>query len=174
VNLFHHVGRSAMRCRSRSETLSSTIARYTRVEVIEKGLGMTIQHRRFSLIACAIVGWALCAVVMGIGMGLTTVENTLIVHAVAAPLIFGVLAAVYFCAFPDASVVGTAGAWLGIVMLLDLIVVAALILRSLAMFQTPLGTWLPFALIFLSVLAVGEVHASRRRHAVNSLARQLT
>ena len=131
---------------------------------------MTTQHRRFALIACAIVGWALCAAVIGIGMSLTTGENTLIVHAVAAPLIFGVLAAVYFRAFPDASVVGTAGAWLGIVMLLDLIVVAGLLLRSLAMFQSALGTWIPFALIFLSVLAVGEVRASRSRHAVDSLA----
>ena len=106
---------------------------------------------------------------MGIGMSLTTIENTLIVHAVAAPLIFGVLAAVYFRAFPDASVVGTAGAWLGIVMLLDFIVVAGLILRSLTMFQSQLGTWLRFALIFLSVLAVGQVHAIRRRRAAHSL-----
>jgi hypothetical protein len=85
----------------------------------------------------------------------------LIVHAVAAPLIFGVLAAGYFRAFPDAAVVRTAVAWLAIVMLLDLVVVAGLLLRSLAMFQSPLGTWIPFALIFLSVLAVGEVRANR-------------
>jgi hypothetical protein len=30
---------------------------------------------------------------MGIGMSVTSLENTLMVHAVAAPLIFGVLAA---------------------------------------------------------------------------------
>jgi hypothetical protein len=95
------------------------------------------QHRRLALIACAIVGWALCAAVMGIGMSLTTVENTLIVHAVAAPLIFGVLAAVNLRAFPNASVVSTAAAWLAIFMLLDLVFVAGLILRSLARADLP-------------------------------------
>jgi hypothetical protein len=59
---------------------------------------------------------------------------------------------------------------LATVMLLDVAVVAGLILRSLAMFQSPLGTWIPFGLIFLSVLAVGEVHASRRRRASHGLA----
>jgi hypothetical protein len=131
---------------------------------------MASQHQRFVLIACALVGWALCAAVMGIGMSLTSVENTLIVHAMAAPLIFGALAAVYFRAFPDASVVSSAAAILAMVMLLDLAVVAGLTLQSLAMFQSPLGTWIPFGLILLSVLAVGEIHASRRRRASHRLA----
>jgi hypothetical protein len=61
---------------------------------------------------------------MGIGVSLTTVENTLIVHAIAAPIIFGTLAAAHFNMFPDASVVRTAAAWLAMVMLLELIVVA--------------------------------------------------
>jgi hypothetical protein len=98
---------------------------------------------------------------MGIGMSVTTLEDTLIVHAVAAPLIFGALAAGYFHAFPKAAVVRTAAAWLAMVMLLDLFVVAGLLLGSLAMFQSPLGTWIPFALIFLSVLAVGDFRSSR-------------
>jgi hypothetical protein len=144
--------------------------RVARGEETWKGTGMVAQHQRFALIACAIVGWALCAAVMGIGMSVTTLENTLVVHAVAAPLIFGVLAAGYFHALPDAAAVPTAVTWLAIVMLLDLVVVAGLLLRSLAMFQSPLGTWIPFALIFASVLAVGEVNASRRRLGGKSLA----
>jgi hypothetical protein len=131
---------------------------------------MACQHQRFVLIACASAGWALCTAVMGIGMSLTSLDNTLIVHAVAAPVIFGTLAGMYFHMFPTASVVRTALAWLAMVMLLDLVVVAGLMLRSLAMFQSALGTWIPFALIFLSVLVVGEVHTSRHRVASHSTA----
>jgi hypothetical protein len=129
---------------------------------------MVAKHQRFALITWAIAGWALCAAVMGFGTSLTSLENTLIVHALAAPLIFGVLAVGYFHAFPNASVLRTAVASLAIVMLLDLFVVAGALLRSLAMFQSPLGTWIPFALIFLSVLAVGEFRASRRRASGHS------
>jgi hypothetical protein len=114
-------------------------------------------HQRFVLLTCAIVGWALCAGVMGIGLSLTTLENTLIVHAVAAPLIFGALAAAYFRAYPDASVIRTAAAWVTLVTLLDLVVVAGVLLQSLAMFQSPLVTRIPFALIFLSTVSVGQV-----------------
>jgi hypothetical protein len=131
---------------------------------------MASQHQRLVLIACAVVGWALCGAVMGVGMSLTTVENTLIVHAIAAPIIFGTLAAAYFHMFPGASVVRTAVAWVAMVMLLDLVVVAGALLRSLVMFQSPLGTWIPFALIFLSVLTVGEVLASRHHAASHSAA----
>ncbi len=48
-------------------------------------------------------------------------------------------------------------------MLLDLVVVAGLVERSVAMFESPLGTWILFALIFLSTLTVGQVHAVRHR-----------
>ena len=40
-------------------------------------------------------------------------------------------------------------AWTAIVMLLDLVVVAGALQRSLEMFKSVPGTWLPFVLIFL-------------------------
>ncbi len=36
----------------------------------------------------ALVGWALCRIVIGVGMKITTMNKTLIIHAIAAPLIF--------------------------------------------------------------------------------------
>ena len=119
-------------------------------------------QQRIVLAACGVVGWALCGAVMGIGVGVTTLDNALTIHAVAAPLIFGALAATYFGAYPEASVYWTATAWLGTIIFLDVIFVAALVERSLAMFQSPLGTWIPFALIFVSTVTVGRLRAFRR------------
>jgi hypothetical protein len=42
------------------------------------------------LLAHALIGWALCAATMGIGMAVTTLNNALIIHAIAAPIFFGV------------------------------------------------------------------------------------
>lgn len=33
----------------------------------------------------AFVGWALCGATMGIGMSVTSLSNTLVIHAIAAP-----------------------------------------------------------------------------------------
>jgi len=40
------------------------------------------------ILAHAFVGWALCAATMGIGMAVTTLQNTLVVHAIGAPFFF--------------------------------------------------------------------------------------
>ncbi len=36
----------------------------------------------------ALVGWALCAATMNIGMAVTSLENTLVAHAIGAPIFF--------------------------------------------------------------------------------------
>jgi hypothetical protein len=43
------------------------------------------------------------------------------------------------------------------VIAMDFFVVALLINRSLEMFTSPLGTWIPFALIFISTWLTGLV-----------------
>jgi len=47
----------------------------------------------------AFVGWALCAATMGIGMATTSIENSLIIHAIGAPIFFIVLSLIYFKKF---------------------------------------------------------------------------
>jgi hypothetical protein len=47
----------------------------------------------------AFVGWALCGATMGIGMAITSLENALIIHAVAAPVFFSAVSRVYFRKF---------------------------------------------------------------------------
>jgi hypothetical protein len=47
-------------------------------------------------LAHALVGWALCAATMEIAMALTSLHTSLIIHAVAAPLIFANISTWYF------------------------------------------------------------------------------
>ncbi len=49
--------------------------------------------------AHAIGGWALCAATMGLGIGATRLHNALIIHALAAPIIFTNISALYFARF---------------------------------------------------------------------------
>ena len=46
--------------------------------------------------AHAFLGWALCAATMGIGMAVTSLDNTLVIHAIAAPIFFAGVSLVYF------------------------------------------------------------------------------
>jgi hypothetical protein len=107
------------------------------------------------LLAHAFVGWALCFAAMGVGLAVTTLDRALTIHAVAAPIIFGIVALVYFTRFHYTSPVQTALVFVGFVISADFFIVALLINQSLEMFASLLGTWIPFALIFLSTVAVG-------------------
>lgn len=51
--------------------------------------------------------------------------------------------------------------WVCLVMLLDFFVVGLLVLHSLDMFGSLLGTWIPFALIFVSSFGVGRLASGR-------------
>jgi len=107
------------------------------------------------LLVHAFVGWALCFATMGIGMAITTLDNALIIHAVAAPIIFGIVALVYFARFHFTSPVQTALVFVGFVIAADFFIVALVINQSLEIFTSLLGTWIPFALIFLSTYVIG-------------------
>ena len=109
------------------------------------------------VLAFAFVGWALCFAVMGLGMALTSLDNALIVHAAAAPVIFAALSFVYFRRFGYTTPLQTAFAFVGFVIIMDLCLVAIVINRSFAMFQSLIGTWIPFGLIFLSTFGTGFV-----------------
>jgi len=109
----------------------------------------------------AFVGWALCAATMGIGMAITTIETTLILHAIGAPIFFAVVSWVYFQKFNYTNPLQTALIFVGFVIIVDFFVVALLINKSLEMFTSPLGTWVPFALIFMSTYLTGSYLTNR-------------
>jgi hypothetical protein len=105
----------------------------------------------------AFVGWALCAATMGIGMATTSMENALIIHAIGAPIFFIIVSLVYFRKFNYTTPLQTAIIFVAFVIIVDFFVVALLINKSLDMFASLLGTWIPFTLIFTSTWLTGLV-----------------
>jgi len=118
-------------------------------------------RKLITILVHAFVGWALCAATMGIGMAVTTVENALIVHAIGAPVYFAVVSSFHYRKFDYTTPVLTAAIFTGFVMVVDFFVVALLINRSLEMFASLLGTWVPFALIFASSYLTGLLMVRR-------------
>ncbi len=107
------------------------------------------------IVGFAFVGWALCAAAIAIGFAVTTQTVALIVHAIMAPVVFAGLSWVYFTRFAYTTPPVTAALFLAIVAALDLVGVAALLLRSFARVGSVLGTWLPFVLIFAATWTTG-------------------
>jgi hypothetical protein len=119
------------------------------------------------ILAHALIGWALCGATMGIGLATMPLEDALIVHALAAPVFFTGISLVYFQKFNYTTPFQTALIFVGFVIAMDFLVVALLINRSLDMFASLLGTWIPFALIFVATYLRGVmVRRSAERKAV--------
>ena len=103
----------------------------------------------------AFVGWGLCGAIIGIGRNVTSMEMTLILHAIGAPVFFAIVALVYFKFFNFTSPLQTAAIFVGFVIFMDVFLVAMFIEKSFAMFTSPLGTWIPFLLIFTATYITG-------------------
>lgn len=101
------------------------------------------------------VGWALCGTIMGVGREITTIENTLVAHALGAPLIFSIISLDYYKKFNYTTPLMTAIMFVSFIIFMDIFVVALMIEENFAMFTSILGTWIPFALIFLSTYLTG-------------------
>ena len=107
--------------------------------------------------ALGLIGWALCGAIMFVGMSVITIETTLIAHAIGAPVIFSMISWFYFTKLGYTSPLQTSVSFLLIVIFLDFFLVALVINRSLEMFQSLIGTWIPFGLIFLSTYFTGLI-----------------
>ena len=107
------------------------------------------------LLAHALVIWGLCAAVIGIGMAITTKNNALIIHAIAAPLISIAITSIYYMKFAYTTPLLTAVVFILVVIFLDTFLVAMIINKSFDMFTSFIGTWLPFILIFSASYITG-------------------
>jgi hypothetical protein len=114
-----------------------------------------------TILGHAFIGWALCAATIGIGMAATSMQNALVLHAILAPIFFAIVGRNYFTHFHYTSPLQTALIFMGFAIAMDFFVVALLINRSLAMFASALGTWIPFALIFGSTYLTGVFYSRR-------------
>jgi len=95
------------------------------------------------------IGWAFCAAIMGIGPQLTNMETTLMFHLILGPIGFGLLSAFYHKKFGYTRPIVTATIFLLFIAGMDFFLVGLIILKSLEMFTSVIGIWLPFGLIYL-------------------------
>jgi len=121
-----------------------------------------------TILVHAFIGWALCTSSMVIGIATMSLESALIVHAIDAPIFFTAISLVYFNKFNYTTPPQTALIFVSFVIIVDFFVVALMINRSLEMFASLLGTWIPFALIFTSTYVTGvlTVRRSKRQGAL--------
>ncbi len=83
------------------------------------------------------------------------IDSALITHAAAAPFVSAAFSFIYFKKFNYTSPLLTALVIMVTVILLDFFLTATIILQDYAMFYSPIGTWIPFALIFVGAFLVG-------------------
>jgi len=107
------------------------------------------------LLIHAFIVWALCGMTIGIGRSLISMELTLIVHLIAAPVYACIVSFVYYRKFNFTSPIQTAFIFLLFVIVMDAGLVAPVFEKSYGMFKSMIGTWIPFALIFLSAYFTG-------------------
>lgn len=114
------------------------------------------------ILSLGLLGWALCSAIMFAGMAVTDLHTTLVLHLVGAPIIFTIISIVYFKKFNYTSPLQTATLFVGIVVFLDVFLVALIINRSFDMFKSAIGTWVPFIFIFLSTYRTGMMLRPRK------------
>ncbi|MFX0055281.1 MAG: hypothetical protein ACFFAD_10165 [Candidatus Hermodarchaeota archaeon] len=107
------------------------------------------------LVAHSVAIYFVCFAVMGISMSTLDLYSALIVHAAAAPFVSAAFSYIYYKKFNYTSPLVTATVIVATVILLDFFLTATIILNDYSMFYDPIGTWIPFALIFSAALIVG-------------------
>jgi hypothetical protein len=122
---------------------------------------METMKRTIIILIHAIIGWALCGSIIGIGRSLTSMDNTLIIHAIVVPVIFVGISTIYFKKFNFTKPIITGIIFLCFIVFMDFFVIAILVEKSLDMFKSILGTWIPFALIFISTYLTGRIINSK-------------
>ncbi len=125
------------------------------------------QYKWIILLAFGVAGWAYCGALIGIGRQFLPMDEVLIIHAIGAPLGFALISYIYFRKLAFTSPLWTAAILTGIVLGLDLFVVAPLFEHSFAMFRSPLGTWIPLASIFAAVYLAGLAAQPKARTKSN-------
>ncbi len=107
------------------------------------------------LIVSGLIGWAICGSIIGIGRKLTTLRNTLIIHAVGVIIIFAIISLIYFKYFHYTNPFQTAVFYTLMAILLDGLIIAPFVEKSFKMFTSIIGTWIPFAFIFFTTYFTG-------------------
>ncbi|MFC1786140.1 hypothetical protein ACFLZA_02105 [Candidatus Neomarinimicrobiota bacterium] len=112
--------------------------------------------KKIIILIHALIIWGLCGATIAIGRNITSMETTLIIHAIGAPIFAALVSYVYFKKFNFTNPIQTAIIFLLFIFIMDAGLVAPVIEGSFDMFKSILGTWIPFILIFLSTYITGK------------------
>ena len=104
----------------------------------------------------ALVLWGLCGATIAIGRSIMSMETTLIVHAIGATIFAVLVSYNYFKRFSHTNPFQTAIIFLLFIIIMDAGLVAPVFEGSYDMFKNPLGTWIPFVLIFFATYLTGK------------------
>jgi len=116
------------------------------------------------ILAFAIVGWAYCGALIGVGRQFFAMDTTLVIHAIGAPIGFAVVSWIYHRYFGFTRPIYTALIFVAVVVALDIFPVAIVFERSFAMFESFIGTWLPWILIVAATWLIG-IFASNKANS---------
>ncbi len=119
----------------------------------------TVLKSTLVVLGFGIAVWALCGALVGIGRQFMSMDATLVAHAIGAPVGAALISLLYFRKFALTTPLATAIAFVGVALALDALVVAPFIEKSFEMFASPLGVWIPQALIFAATYATGRLAA---------------
>ena len=108
------------------------------------------------IVGFGVAVWAFCGALVGVGRQFMSMDMTLIVHAVGAPVGAAIASWFYFRNFYFTRPLATAAIFVGLSLVLDVLIVALLIEKSFDMFSSFLGVWLPQALIFSATYSTGK------------------
>ena len=106
--------------------------------------------------------WAFCGALVEIGRQFMSMETTLAVHAIGAPIGAAFISWPYFRFFGYTRPIVTAVIFVVSALVLDFFVVALLIEKSFEMFSSIIGVWIPQALIFSATYLVGHLTDARK------------
>jgi hypothetical protein len=115
-----------------------------------------VQIKKFGVVLTfALVTQMLCWAIMVVGRMVTSLENTLIEHAIGTPIIAILVSLIYYKKFNYSTPLQTAIVFVSVVIAMDVFIVALLIEKSFEMFTSPIGTWIPISSIFLAIYLTG-------------------
>lgn len=110
-----------------------------------------------SVIIFGFIGQLGCWGLMMGGQAVTTLDNALIIHAIGAPFVFILVSFIYFKKFNFTKPLITALSFVLVVILMDFFIVSLIINQNFDMFLSPIGTWIPFILIFTATYITGNI-----------------
>lgn len=117
------------------------------------------------LLLFAVAVWAFCGAIMGVGPQFMSMQTTLIVHAIGGPLGAAVAAWIYFRLVAGVPPLVLAATFVATALALDFFLVAPVFVGNYSMFSSPLGLWIPMALIFAASWLAGALASANREAA---------